>query len=255
MAKISRVLIIIAACWQPALAEEWGNLKGTLQFDGDPAAPSQLTVNKDIEVCGKEKLYDESMQVSAENKGLANAVIYLYLGRGDSVTPHPNYESDAGGKVRIDNIECRFEPHVVALRTSQTLIIGNKDPVGHNTKIDSAEQGINPIVPADSEMEHKFQFDERRPVPVSCSIHPWMKGWLLLKDHPYFAVTDENGSFEIANLPAGKWEFQFWHEKAGYLKKVSTSLGETSRKGRLEVEIKAGDNELGTVSVPATLFD
>ena len=255
MPKTSWVLLIIAAFLQPAFADEWGTLKGTLQFDGDPAEPSRLTVNKDVEVCGQEKLFDESLAVGSDSKGLANAVIYLYLGRGDSVTPHPDFETAAAEKVRIDNIACRFEPHVVALRTSQTLVIGNKDPIGHNTKIDSAEQGINPIVPGDTEMEHKFQYEERRPVPVSCSIHPWMKGWLVLKDHPYFAVSDETGSFEISKLPVGKWEFQLWHEKAGYLKNVSTALGKASRKGRLEVEIKAGDNDLGTVSVPAALFE
>ncbi|MEM8679012.1 MAG: hypothetical protein AAGF97_06655 [Planctomycetota bacterium] len=235
-------------------AAEWGNLKGTLQFDGAAPSAARLTVNKDTEVCGKEDLYDESMVVG-ENNGLANAVIYLYLGRGDTVDVHPDYESTATSLVEMDNKTCRFEPHVAAMRTSQTLLIKNSDPVGHNTKVDSANQGINPIIPANESVEFQFKDAERRPLPVSCSIHPWMKGWLVVKDDPYFAVTAADGSFEIKNLPVGEWEFQMWHEKAGYLKSVETAMGKASKKGRVKVEIKAGDNDLGEVAVPAALFD
>ena len=57
-------------------------------------------------------------------------------------------------------------------------------------------------------------------MPVDCNIHPFMKGHLLVQDHPYMAVSGEDGTFEIKNIPAGKHEFQFWHEAAGYLKNL-----------------------------------
>ena len=59
------------------------------------------------------------------------------------------------------------------------------------------------------------------PVKVACNIHPWMNAWLVVKDHPYMAVSDDNGKLEIKNLPAGEWSFQIWQEKAGYLREVA----------------------------------
>ena len=59
--------------------------------------------------------------------------------------------------------------------------------------------------------------EERLPGLVDCNIHPWMKGYLLVRDNPYMAVTGNDGSFLIANLPAGEWEFQAWHERSGFV--------------------------------------
>ena len=82
-----------------------------------------------------------------------------------------------------------------------------------------------------------------------------MKAFVLIRESPYAAVTDENGTFEIKNLPAGEWTFQFWHEKAKYLDKVSVDGKETKwKKGRTKVTIAAGDNDMGTISVAAKEF-
>ena len=79
---------------------------------------------------------------------------------------------------------------------------------------------INPIIPANGEIKQPFPKEERLPVKASCSIHPWMNGIVVIKDSPYMAVTDENGKFAIENLPEGEWEFQVWHESAGYIDSV-----------------------------------
>ncbi len=68
------------------------------------------------------------------------------------------------------------------------------------------------------------------PRPVVCNIHPWMKAHLLSLDHPYMAVSGEDGTFEIKNLPAGTNEFQFWHELPGYLKNLSSKAGRPIRR-------------------------
>jgi hypothetical protein len=158
--------------------------------------------------------------------------------------------------VLLDNSKCRFDPHVLLLRTTQTLVIGNSDKVGHNCKVDTfANTPINYTIPAGGDYEHRFPLPERLPARVSCSIHPWMSGWLLIKDHPYMAKSDADGKLVIKHLPVGVWTIQFWHEKAGYIGKV-TRDGETKewRRGRLELTIEPGGTELGEIELPPSLF-
>jgi hypothetical protein len=82
-----------------------------------------------------------------------------------------------------------------------------------------------------------------------------MAGHLLVQDHPYMAVSAGEGSFEIANIPAGKHEFQLWHEAAGYLKNVKYQGGAADRRGRLAVTIVAGQTlDLGDIKVPSVLL-
>jgi hypothetical protein len=76
-----------------------------------------------------------------------------------------------------------------------------------------------------------------------------MRGYILPRDNPYAAVTGDDGSFEIKDIPAGTWEFQVWQEVAGYL-----AAKPEWKKGKFKLEIKPGDNDLGTIQVPADLF-
>jgi hypothetical protein len=114
---------------------------------------------------------------------------------------------------------------------------------------------INPIIPANGEIKQQFPKEERLPVKVSCSIHPWMNGILVIKDTPYMAVTDENGEFTIENLPEGSHEFQIWHEAAGYVDAVKMNGKSTKwSKGRMKQKVGAGDNDLGDLLVPGSAF-
>ncbi len=249
-------LVLALIPWAPASAQ-WGTLTGTFVYDGDPPSPAPIVITKDQTVCGKHDLVDEGLVIGSGNKGIANVVVYLYLGRGDKAPKiHPSYESTADAEVRLDNHNCRYEPHVVLLRTSQTLVVGNQDPIGHNTKIDAVKNvPINPIIPAMSEIKQRFPKEERLPIKASCSIHPWMNGIVVIKDLPYMAVTDETGKFTIENIPVGEWEFQVWQESAGYVDSVKVNGKKTKwSKGRVKVKIKEGENDLGVVAVPASAF-
>jgi len=255
-------LLVASLLWMamlvaPLSAAEWGDLSGTIVYDGDAAEPLAIKVNKDVEVCGKHNLKVETLVVDPETKGIANCIIYLYLTKKEKVDVHPAYGETADAKIPLDNLNCRFDPRVVLVRTGQTLVLGNKDPVGHNTKIDTfANPQMNPIIPAGGKIEKKYEKAERLPVPVGCNIHPWMKGWLVIKDNPYMAATDETGMFEIKDLPTGEWTFQFWQEAAGYLSDVKVDgKAEKWKKGRTELTIVAGENDLGTIAVAPALFE
>lgn len=241
----------------PVPAAEWGDLTVTFVLDGAAPAPKPANVNKDVDFCGKHNLVDEAVVVNPENKGIANVVAWLYVERGGKKPPvHESYADAAKKEVHFDNKNCRFEPHILPVLTKQTVIIGNVDPVGHNTNIGaSANPPSNVLVPAGGTLKQTFNVEERLPTPVSCNIHPWMKGYMVVKELPYVAVSDQNGQVTMKNLPAGKWTFQFWHETSGYVRDVVQSGKKTSwNRGRVELTIKPGKNELGQIKVPAELF-
>ncbi len=238
-------------------ADEWGDLSGTFVLDGPIPKPVPADITKDKEFCGKHNVVDESL-VIGKTGGVKNIMVYMYL-REDDPRPavHPSYEKTAKDKVRLDNMKCRFEPHVVLLRTTQTLVLGNKDSLGHNTKADClANLPFNDLIPGDAELEKKLTEVEKYPVGVSCSIHGWMKAWILVKDNPYFAVTDENGNFTIKNIPAGDWTFQFRHERAGYIRDVTIDGKQDNwTLGKVDVKVTPGGTvDLGTVKLAPSVF-
>ena len=239
------------------MAEEWGDLTATFVYDGEIPDESPLKVTTDVEFCGKFHLVDERLVVNPENKGIANVFAYLYIGRTDDPPKvHPSYAGSANDEVTVDNNKCRFDPHASVLRSSQTLLMTNNDEVGHNCKVDTIiNSPINYTIPAGGKLKHQFPVSERLPSRVSCSIHPWMSGWLLVKDNPYMAVSDKNGKLVIKNLPVGQWTIQFWQEKAGYVSDVVQDGKPTQwRRGRLEIKIDAGENDLGTIKLGEAAF-
>jgi hypothetical protein len=251
--------ILAAPCAETAQAQ-WGNLKGQFLYGSEgTTVPTRIdiTPTKDEAYCGKQGLQEEQLVVNPANRGIKNVVVYLYVGRGQSAPQlHPDYAASAKDEVKLDNKGCRFEPHVALLRTSQTLLIGNSDPVGHNTQVTMlANPSINPIVPAGGELRQQFSRAERFPSPVKCSIHPWMSGYLLIQDHPFMAVSDEEGNFEIQNLPAGKWTFQVWQEKSGFLPGATVDGKKQAwRRGRMDVTITAGQTTENTFVLDPASF-
>lgn len=265
MSKYLLACAVFAALAAPrAHAAGWGDLSGTFVLSGDAPKMAPIVPDKDVEVCGKHKLFDESVIVGP-NKGIKNIVVYLYLKPGEkSPTAHADYDKTAKAEVVLDNDKCRFEPRITLLRTTQTLVVGNKDSVGHNTKIECIDnKSENPIIPAGASIKFNFPKVENLPTTVSCSIHPWMKSYTLIRDNPYFAVTDEDGKFTIKNVPEGKFTFQFWHEQIGFVdtekKKNPVQLKQSGKalkwaKGRTEFTITPKGVDLGKIEFGAAAF-
>ena len=251
--------LVVATVWYtaPTIAAEWGNLSGTFVYDGDPPAAKMPVLDTDAAYCGKFGVVDESLVVGKDG-GLKNVFVYLYLATGEKPPePHESYAETETAEVVLDNLKCRFDPHALIVRTTQTVVLGNKDTVGHNTKIDPLNNNpINPLIPAGGSLKHQFTETERLPAKVGCNIHKWMGAWILVRDNPYFAVTDEEGKFAIKNLPAGEWTFQVWQEQAGYLQDVKLDgKGTAWRRGRFTVTIEPGDNDLGKILVAPEVFE
>lgn len=223
----------------------WATLTGSFVLASGEDLPEdpKIDVNKDQEVCGKCMLKQESLIINPESRGIKNVVIYV---RTADVAVHPDLET-AGKQPKIDNDCCRFEPRILVVRTGAEIILGNSDPIAHNTNIQPlGDQAANPLIPAEGMATHTLNREQRLPVPVSCNIHPWMKGFILPRANPYAVVSDKDGKFELKNLPAGvELEFQVWHEQPGYL-----IAKPDWKSGRFSLTLKADETREMNVEVP-----
>lgn len=197
----------------------------------------------------------ENELVVGKDGGLKNAFLFLYLSRKPQEPPiHPSYEKSAEDKIELDNVNCMFVPHVVFLRTTQKVLAKNSDPKGHNTQNNSRVNPFNPLIPPKGEVEIGLKGPEKLPTKVTCNIHPWMIAHMIVRDEPYVAITDEKGNFEIKNMPEGEWEFQFWHERCGYMTGLEKD-GKAVMEGRpATVTLKVTNGEildLGKLTIAA----
>jgi plastocyanin len=214
--------------------EGWATVKGRFVVDGSVPDRSPLAIEKDQEICGNHNLVNESVMVNG--KSIANVVIFV---RTPNVPTHDDYKQSASAQVTVDNKNCRFEPHVTSVRVGQTLVIHNSDPVAHNTNIAGKALQTNPLIPSNSSSDVKIEGAEQSLVPLSCNIHPWMKGRLAVTATPYCAVSKNDGTFELKNLPAGELELQIWQEAApnGNLDVSNPKLTKTG-SGRYKISLQ-----------------
>lgn len=235
------------------LAAEWGTLKGRFVYEGDAKRPA-IEPTKDTEFCSKYKLYNEEVVVGEDN-ALQNVFVYLYLNlrRGETVDIHPDYLEAEVEPAVLDNQGCRFAPHAMTVWTRRPLEIRNSDEgIGHNTNAQTLFNNpkFNEQVANGSPIVKEFDKAESYPAEFACNVHPWMKGYVLIRDNPYMAVTDEKGEFEIKNIPAGEHKFVFWHEAKGNIRDLSVGDDETDRRGTATLEIPAGETlDLGEIKI------
>jgi hypothetical protein len=124
------------------------------------------------------------------------------------------------------------------MREGQTLVLKNSAPVAHNVKIEGGKEGpsVNPLIPPKGQYVVKEVAARLKTLPMTCNIHPWMRGWLFSLPHPYFAVTNAKGEFTIKDAPAGTYKVVIWHEEGGW---VVDHKSPTLRGGKV-ITIKAG---------------
>jgi hypothetical protein len=244
------LLCCMTALAQPAPGQpEWGTILGRVVYDGPIPAPRNLQIparRANIPVP------DESLVVGP-NGGLANVFVYL------QIVPsriHPGYTESKPQKKTIGSKAFRFQPHALALWSRDELELLNVDlERGENIKFDSSTQGFNDALKKGEPLTKKLR-GELKPHHMSSSPNPWMWGCLLVSDNPYFCVTDERGIFCIPNLPTGEeLKFSFWHERAGYLHKLSNGSREFSmRNGKLPLQLKTEVLDLGEFKLDPQLI-
>ena len=240
----------LGLCWPGtarAAAGQWGDLTGRFVYDGTPPERKKLKVDKDVDCCGKFDIRDESLMVG-EGGGLGNVYVYV---RTRDVAICPELEAAVPKRVELDNRDCIFSTHCMSIwYEKQEFYIFNSDPVAQNVAFSPlGDVPANIVLPVDGNATHKFARKQSIPVPIACNYHPWESAYILPRDNPYVAITKLDGTFTIPKLPAGELEFQVWHEKAGYLETPDW------KRGRFELAVKPGTNDLGTIKLAPSLLE
>jgi len=202
---------------------DWVTIKGRVVLPADIAIPKRLplVLNANRAQClAKGPILDESVIVNPANRGIKNVVVWLRPDDNDLKTRfkkeeiHPADAQRKPAKVVIDQPCCMFIERVTCARVGDTIVVKNTAPIVHNFFWSSDKNGnYNANVPANGQWTMPNALvAESAPIQYKCTIHGWMTGYVRIFDHPYFAVTDEDGRFEIKDAPAGRFRIVYWHE-------------------------------------------
>ncbi len=187
-----------------------GKITGTITYTGtDPDTPIQMASADPV--CGSLHQTPVTTQtVETKDGKLASVFVYVKSGLEGKTFPAPTEAKT------LDQQGCQYHPHVFGLQVGQTLKIKNSDATLHNIHaLPKTNQEFNTAQPFQNAVfERKFDKTEVM-VHFKCDVHPWMSSYVGVVDHPYYAVSGEDGTFEIGNLPPGTYTIEMWHETLG----------------------------------------
>jgi plastocyanin len=186
-------------------AQASGKITGKISFKGTPPDPIKIRMSADPRCMQANPNGAERRQVDGVNGGLANVVVSIK-------TPVKGTAAPKTTPVILDQSGCMYTPGALALQVGQPLRIRNSDETLHNVH---ARPVVNPGFNAGQPrkgMETEKKFDKAETIfPVGCDVHPWMRSYIAVFDHPFFTVTKEDGTFEIPNVPPGEYEVEANH--------------------------------------------
>lgn len=226
---LSAVLVALPvsgmAAYEGGDVKDGGSISGTVKFKGTAPAPKKLDVGKDKEVCDKSPKMDQSLVV--KNGNIADAVV--------TITDIKKGKKIELKKVTLDQQGCQYHPHVVAFPIGSSVEIINPDGILHN--IHSYSKANSPFNMAQPKFKKTIEvkIDKPEAIEVKCDVHGWMEGWLVATETPYFAVTDESGSFKLENVPAGTYTIEVWQQKLGKSSQKVTVKAKEDAKANFEL--------------------
>jgi len=209
------------AAAQPAPAVDpatAATITGTVKFNGTAPRPNRLRMDADAACTKMHSSPVLSQEVVVNDNGtLRWAFVYVKAGPGNRPFPAPKEP------VVLDQKGCVYAPHVIGVQTNQEVHIHNSDQTTHNIHpVPSVNREWNKSMPPSTDQLVESFAREEIMIPVKCNIHPWMRSYIGVLQHPFFAVTGENGSFSISGLPPGDYTLAVWHEKFGTVEQQVT---------------------------------
>jgi plastocyanin len=198
-------------------------ITGVINFAGTAPANAAIDMSEEAACAEKHSGGVTQETVIANDGRLKNVFIYIKEGlTGTHAAPSE--------PVRLDQNGCVYIPHVLGVQAGQDIVIHNSDDLLHNVKAQpSVNRPFNLSQPA-AGIEHTRTFtDAEVMIPVQCDVHGWMSAYIGVVDHPYYAVSGDDGTFTIANLPAGTYTIETWHEQYGtQTQQVTVGANETA---------------------------
>jgi hypothetical protein len=229
-----RTWVLAAAVSVASSSVAMAQLSGKVSFEGEAPEPREIDMSGVVQCAQQhaDPVYDESIWVGDDGE-LANVVISI------KAEDSPDLEGEVPSEpVLLDQKGCQYTPHVVAMMAGQQLVVKNSDPFLHNVhslaeinpNFNFGQPNVDPGKKVESpKAEETFR--------VKCDVHPWMSAYIAVFEHPFFAVSGEDGTFSIKDLPDGDYTVVAWHEKLGTKEEQVTI---TDGKG--EVNFSFGDS-------------
>ena len=202
-----------------------GSVVGRVRFEGLRPAPTRINMSADPS-CAKQHpgaVVNEEFMIGNDG-ALGNVVVFVSDGLGGRSFDVP------AEAVVVEQKGCVYMPHVLAVQANQKLKVVNSDNTLHNIHpIPANNREWNRAEPAGASLEETFAREEIA-IPVKCNVHPWMRGYIAVFKHPFFAVTGKDGSFDLRNLPPGEYTVKAWHEKLGSATQAITVTSGEAKK-------------------------
>ena len=186
-----------------------GSIAGRIRFEGQAPAPVEVNTESDP-YCGKQGVVRTETIVVGDGGALQNVFVYVKDGLGDRVFPVPT------APVVLDQKGCRYVPHVLGIQVGQPFEILSSDNTLHNVHAMPEQNREFNKAHQEAGIKHTHVFGATEVmVPFKCDVHKWMNAYVGVLDHPYYAVSGADGSFELKGLPPGTYTIEAWHEKLG----------------------------------------
>tara|TARA_B100000941_G_scaffold290685_1_gene274171 strand:- start:2578 stop:3279 length:702 start_codon:yes stop_codon:yes gene_type:complete len=198
----SKTSIVLALAFSLVFS---GTITGNVTFDGKAPKRKKLKMNADP-VCGsshEKPVLDEKLILNDKNQ-IKNVLVWVKGAKG----------GQPKSPAVLDQSGCIYSPHVLGVMKGEDLLIKNSDATLHNIhSMSKTNSSFNFAMPKVVK-EKTVSFEKvEEPFAIKCDVHPWMKSWVSVFDHGFFAVTDENGNYSIEGVPAGEYEVVAWQER------------------------------------------
>jgi hypothetical protein len=226
MRSLGLCLLLFAPLFAVAEEPKWTTLKGTITLHEDSPIPERKEIleTRDPEVCCG--VFEEHFIVDGKTRAIKNLFVWIEPAaakkRGEPFPKeriHPDLVKPAEETLLVNVAACQFVPHVLGIREGQNLQVRNIMRIHHNARFSFQNNPeVNVLLKPESKYDVEKLKVEKMPVSLQCSIHPYMQAWIRIFDHPYFAVTDEKGQFEIKLAPQGEFKLYLWQESCGWHK-------------------------------------
>jgi hypothetical protein len=203
-----------------------GSIAGLVEIDGNAPADSIVTPSVDRELCGS--AYPDSSAV-LHGRALANVVVWLSDVREGKTLPVER-------RTEIVNEECRLEPRVQGVVVGTTVNVLNEDRLAHTMRFlhggpNGDTLAVIPLTDDGQVVPNEHLTAKAGLVAAACVQHPWTRGYIVVFESPYYAVTGASGAFRIDSVPPGKYRLLVWHEReeARVEREVDVTAGGTAR--------------------------